>query len=80
MTIGQRIEARRKDLGLSQDELAARTGYKGRAAISKIESDVNQLRQSKIVDFANALDTTVDYIMGGLKKKQHLQSPQKSRG
>lgn len=64
MQIGDRIAIRRKELGLTQDELAARTGYKSKAAISKIETNVNDIAQSAVVRFAEALDTTVAYLMG----------------
>lgn len=64
MSIGERIKARREKLGLSQEELAHRIGYKSKSSINKIELDVQQLRQSKIKQVADALETTTDYIMG----------------
>ena len=64
MKIGERIKYRREQLGLSQDELARRLGYKSRSSINKIENDASGLPQSKIVAIANALQTTPSYIMG----------------
>lgn len=64
MTIGERIARRRKDLGLTQDELAKKMGYKSKAAISKIETNVNDITQSTVVKFAEVLDTSVAYLMG----------------
>ena len=64
MLIGDRIARRRKELGLTQDELAARMGYKSKAAISKIETNVNDITQSTVLRFADALDTSVQYLMG----------------
>lgn len=64
MTIGERIKKRRLELGMSQDELAKKIGYSSRSSINKIELDVQQLRQSKIMDIAIALNTTTSYIMG----------------
>ena len=64
MDIGKRIRQRREILGLSQDELAKRVGYKSRSSINKIEIDGRGLPQSKIVQLANALDTTPAYLMG----------------
>lgn len=64
MTIGGRIKARREELGMSQEELANKIGYKSKSSINKIELDVQQLRQSKIKAVADALSTTTDYIMG----------------
>ena len=64
MNIGDRIKARRLHLGLSQEELAARLGYKSRSTINKIELGVNDITQSKVSAIAKALDTTSAYLMG----------------
>ena len=64
MQIGDRIKARRIELGLTQDELAKQLGYKSRSTINKIELNINDITQPKIIDFAAALDTTVSYLMG----------------
>lgn len=64
VTIGNRIRNRREELGLSQDELAKRLGYKSRSSINKIELDQRNLTQSKIKSLADALETTPAYIMG----------------
>ncbi len=64
MNIGSRIKHRRELLDMSQDELAKKVGYKSRSSINKIEIDGRGLPQSKIVAFANALDTTPAYLMG----------------
>ena len=63
-TIGDRIKARRLELNMSQDELARLVGYKSRSSINKIESDGRLLPQRKIMEIANALNTTPAYIMG----------------
>ena len=62
--IGERIRQRRKQLHLSQDELAKRTGYKSRSAINKIEMSVNGLPRDKVIIFSHALNTTPVYLMG----------------
>lgn len=64
MTIGQRIQRRREELGITQEELAHRIGYKSKSSINKIELDIQQLKQAKIKEIADALRTTPDYIMG----------------
>lgn len=64
MEIGERIRKKRLELGLSQDELAKKVGYKSRSSINKIEGDGRGLPQTKIVAFANALETTPSYLMG----------------
>ena len=63
-TIGSRLRNRREELGLSQDELGKRLGYKSRSSINKIELDQRSLTQSKIKAIADALETTPSYIMG----------------
>lgn len=62
--MGKRIEFRRKQLGLNQDELAHKLGYKHKTSISKIEKGINEVSQSMIPEIAKALDTTIGYIMG----------------
>lgn len=63
-TIGERIKLRREELGLSQDELAKKLGYKTRSSITKIEKQANGLPQNKIAAIAKALNTSPAYIMG----------------
>lgn len=69
-TLGQRIRNRRLELDLTQDELARKMGYKNKSTIGKIESDVNDITSSKVVEFAHALDTTVAYLMGWEEEEQ----------
>lgn len=64
MDIGDRIKKRREELGMSQEELAKKVGYKSRSSVNKIEIDGRGLPQNKIVIFAKALDTTPSYLMG----------------
>lgn len=64
MDIGDRIKKRREELGMSQEELARKVGYKSRSSVNKIEIDGRGLPQNKIVIFAKALETTPAYLMG----------------
>lgn len=64
ITIGDRIRERREELRMTQSELAEYMGYKSRSSINKIEKGTNDIPQSKVVRFAEALDTTVSYLMG----------------
>ena len=59
--IGKRIRSRREQLGMTQEELASRLGYK---TIAKIENGTNDIVQSKVTEFAKVLDTTPAYLMG----------------
>lgn len=63
MTIGERIKQKRIDLGLSQDELAKKCGYKSRSSINKIEL-ARDLPLKKIEIMANVLGVTPSYLMG----------------
>lgn len=67
MEIGDRIKKRREELGMSQEELAKKVGYKSRSSINKIEIDGRGLPQSKIVAFAKALETSPAYLMGWIE-------------
>ena len=59
-----RIQRRRVELQMSQEELAYKLGYRNRSTIAKIEKGVNDISQSKIAAFAEALHTTPSYLMG----------------
>ena len=61
--IGKRIMERRQQLGLTQEELAFRMGYKTKSAINKIELGINDVSQSKVMKFAEALHTSVSYLI-----------------
>lgn len=63
-SMGERIKNRRKELGLSQEELAEKLGYKSKTSISKIEQDITDLPLSKVAKFAEILKTTPGYILG----------------
>ena len=68
--IGTRIMERRQQLGLTQEDLAFRMGYKTKSAINKIELGINDVSQSKVVKFAEALNTSVAYLMGWEEQKE----------
>lgn len=63
-SIHDRIRERRIELGLSQDQLAAKMGYKSRSSINKIESGQTDIARNKLVKLAEALLTTPAYLMG----------------
>lgn len=58
------IKQLREAKGLSQDELAKKTGYTSQSSIAKIEKGEVDLPRSKIIAFAEALDTTPAFLMG----------------
>jgi transcriptional regulator with XRE-family HTH domain len=64
MNTGERIKKRRKELGLTQEELARRMGNTSRASVSIIESNRDDLTTARVRKIAEALETTPAYIMG----------------
>lgn len=71
-SVGDRIREKRESLGMSQEELAKKLGYKSRSSINKIEADARNLTQSKIKSIADALQTTPSYIMGWEEPKDDI--------
>lgn len=63
MSIGDKIRQRREAIGMSQAELASKLGYTSRSSINKIEKDINDIPQLKIIAFAEALETTPAFLM-----------------
>lgn len=63
-TVGENIQLIRKRLGWTQEELATKMGYKSKSTINKIELGINDIPQSKIVQFADVLGTTPARLMG----------------
>lgn len=74
LDVYKRIRELRVAAGLSQEELAKRTGYTDRSSIAKIEAGKVDLTQSKIVAFAKALDTTTSYLMSGMSEPEETDS------
>lgn len=73
MTLYDRIRLRREELGMSQEDLANKLGYKSRSTINKIELGINDITQSKIASFAKALDVTPAWLMGW-EENQNMQN------
>lgn len=63
-TTGERIKQRRTELGWSLREMAKRMGYANQSTIARIEAGAIDLPQSKVVKFAEVLNTSVAFLMG----------------
>ena len=74
--IGENIARRRKELSMTQEELAKLMGYKSKSTINKIELGINDIVQSKVVKFAQVLQTTPANLMGWVEeeKKNDIQA------
>lgn len=68
MKLYENIKTRRKALKMTQEDLAKRTGYTDRSSIAKIEKGEIDLPQSKILLFAEALETTSSALMGWVEE------------
>lgn len=55
MTVGEKIRAKRIELGMSQEELAKKLGYKSRSSINKFELS-RDLPLNKVQEVAKALN------------------------
>lgn len=64
MGIGERIRQRRAELGMSQCDLADRMGYNNHSTVAKIENGAVDIPHSRIVQFAEVLSVSVEYLMG----------------
>jgi len=65
MSLGINIRRRRLELNMTQQDLADAMGYKTRSTITKIESGENDVSQSKLLKFAQVLDTTPEALISG---------------
>ena len=64
MNIGERVKERRLELGMTQEELADKVGFKTRASVSRLEGGDRNIPLSKLRKLAEVLETTVGYLMG----------------
>lgn len=64
MNVGQRIKNRRKQLGMSAEQLAEKIG-KAPATVYRYENgDISRVDSAKLMPIAEALSTTPAYLMG----------------
>jgi len=66
--IGGRINTRRKELGLTQEELAERMEVSIQM-ISNVELGKKAIRPENLIKLCNALNTSADYIWRGCRAK-----------
>lgn len=76
MTIGQRIKQRRKELGISADDLGEKLGV-ARSTVFRYENGfIEKVPVDVIKTIANALHTTPEYLMGWeeIQKNNDIQT------
>lgn len=64
MTTGERIKNRRKELNLTAEELGAKIGVNRSTVYRYEKGDIEKVPVSTLEPFADALHTTVAYLMG----------------
>lgn len=60
--VGEKIRTLRKQKGWTQDELAKKMGYKGKASISRIEKGETDINQSTLSKFAELFGVQETYF------------------
>jgi transcriptional regulator with XRE-family HTH domain len=65
VALGARVRQRRRELGLSQDDLARATGITFQQ-VQKYEHGANRISFSRLVEIAQALDLNVAGLIGDL--------------
>lgn len=79
MTVGERIKARRKQLGMSAEQLANLIG-KSPATIYRYENgDIDRVDSSKLLPIADALGTTPAVLMGWDEPQEFVLTPDERR-
>ena len=74
MHIGERIKARRIELGWSQRELAKKMGYKNHSVIARIEAGAHDLPQSRVDQFAQVLGMSHALLLGLVSEETSRQN------
>ena len=74
MNIGEKIKARRLELGISQRELARRMGYSDNSTLNRIEKGLVDVTQAKVVQFSKVLNCSIAYLMDWEEDKKTTDS------
>lgn len=76
--LGERIKARRQELGWTQDDLASKAGL-SKGFLSDLENGKRNVSANHLLDIARVLSLSLDYLMKGQEgnvSKTDLQIPQ----
>lgn len=74
MTMGERIAAKRKQKGFTQEYLAAKLGI-SRQSVSKWEKDITRPDTSNLMRLSRQLDTDAGYILTGEGENTAVPKP-----
>lgn len=70
MTVGDRIRLKRQELNMTQLDLAKKMGYTSKTAISRVETNKEDITTVRVRKFADALNVTPSYLMGWEEEEQ----------
>ena len=70
-TVGDRIREIRDELGLTQDQLASHAGL-SKGFLSDVENNKRNLSSRNLLSIANAVGTSVDYLLRGATAEQAI--------
>lgn len=76
MHIGDRIKARRVQLGWSQRDLAEKMGYKNHSVVARVEAGKVDLPQSRLDQFAKVLGLSHGYLLGLVSEEASIKNDQ----
>lgn len=62
---GERIIKLRQKIGMSQTEFAMILGYSDKSGIARVETGRNRISTAKLLDYAKAINTTIEYLLYG---------------
>ena len=74
MNVGQRIKARRQQLGMNAETLAAKIGVSASTIYRYENGGIDKVDASKLISIADALYTTPVYLMG--RNEENVQPPE----
>lgn len=63
LSIGQRVKAKRDEMGLTQEDFADKYGY-ARTTLAKLEAGLRDFKSTEIIKIAYELDVSCDYLLG----------------
>lgn len=76
MTLGQKIQTQRKEIGLSQEELAEQLGV-SRQAVSRWENDNGYPEMEKMIRLSQIYHVSLDYLAGNEQDPFHKNATDK---
>jgi transcriptional regulator with XRE-family HTH domain len=69
--IGKKLRERRLELGMTQEQLAHKIGYKDKTAINKIELDKNDVNQKNLIRLSEALGVSPSYFIDDVEHESN---------